>query len=70
METAEEYAHMILGNSRRAIRSAKETILDILVRNIDDSLRIESMNAYSCLGDFREARERLARFLGRGDQDR
>src|SRR5262245_41650001 len=28
LSTAETYAHMILGNSQQAIRSAKETVLD------------------------------------------
>ncbi|MEN6439476.1 MAG: enoyl-CoA hydratase/isomerase family protein [Syntrophobacter sp.] len=65
MATAEQYASMILGNSQQAIRSAKETILDVAGRTLDDALRIETLNAYSCLGDFSEARERLASFYSR-----
>ncbi|MCG8632180.1 MAG: enoyl-CoA hydratase/isomerase family protein [Desulfobacterales bacterium] len=52
MATAEKYAAMIMGNGRRAVRSAKETILDTMGRSLDDALRIETVNAYSCLGDF------------------
>jgi len=65
MATAEQYASMILRNSQQAIRSAKETILDVAGRTLDDALRIETLNAYSCLGDFTEARERLASFYSR-----
>ena len=66
METAEQYASMILNNSQQAIRSAKETILDVIGRTLDDALRLETLNAYSCLGDFSEARERLSRFYSKG----
>lgn len=62
ISAAEECASMIMRNSQRAIRSAKETILDVVGRSLDDALRLETMNAYSNLGDFSEARERLARF--------
>jgi enoyl-CoA hydratase/carnithine racemase len=65
MATAERYASTILANSQRAIQSAKETILDVIGRTIDDALRLETINAYSCLGDFGEARERLERFYSR-----
>ncbi len=62
---AEEYARMILKNSQRAIRSAKETIFDIIGRPLDDALRLENFNGYSCLGDFKETRERLAAFFAK-----
>ena len=62
---AERYAAMILRNSQQAIRSAKETILDVVGRTLDDALRVETINAYSSPGDFSEARERLARFYAR-----
>jgi len=58
---AEDYAEMILGNSRQAIRSAKETILDIIGRTLDDALRLETINSYSCLGDT-DSMQRLAAF--------
>ncbi|NJD91636.1 MAG: enoyl-CoA hydratase/isomerase family protein [Geobacter sp.] len=59
---AEQYAAMILANSQQAIRSAKETILDVVGRTLDDALRVETFNAYSSPGDFNETRERLAEF--------
>ena len=62
MSTAENYAKMILSNSQQAIRSAKETILELIGRPLDDALRLEAINGYSSLGDFREAKERLAAF--------
>ncbi len=63
LATAETYARMILANSQQAIRSAKETVLDIIGRPLDDALRLETINGYSSLGDFSEARTRLARFF-------
>jgi enoyl-CoA hydratase len=66
MTTAEQYAAMIMANSQQAIRSAKKTILDVVGRTLDDALRLETINAYSSLGDFSEARERLAQFYSKG----
>ena len=66
MATAEQYATMIISNSQQAIRSAKETIFDVVGRTLDDALRFETLNAYSSLGDFSEARERLAQFYAKG----
>ena len=66
MATAEQYATMIISNSQQAIRSAKETILDVVGRTLADALRLETINAYSSLGDFSEARERLAKFYAKG----
>jgi enoyl-CoA hydratase len=63
LSTAENYANMILRNSQQAIRSAKETILDIIGRPLDDALRLETINGYSSVGDFSEVRERLAKFF-------
>lgn len=65
MATAEHYAAMILRNSQQAIRSAKETILDVIGRTLEDALRLETINAYSSLGDFSEAKDRLAQFYSR-----
>ncbi len=65
---AETYATMILGNSQQAIRSAKETVLDIIGRPLDDALRLETINGYSSFGDFTEVKERLAKFFNKGKQ--
>lgn len=65
LPTAEACARMILGNSQQAIRSAKETVLDIIGRPLDDALRLEAINGYSSVGDFAEVRARLAKFFGK-----
>ncbi len=66
ISVAENYAKMILRNSQQAIRSAKETILDIIGRPLDDALRLETINGYSSVGDFSEVKERLAKFFNKG----
>jgi enoyl-CoA hydratase/carnithine racemase len=63
MQAAEETARMIRGNSRNAIRSAKETILELIGRPLDDALRLETLYGYSSLGDFADARARLPQFV-------
>lgn len=62
LEAAEDYAGMMLKNSQQAIRSAKETIQEVIGRTMDDALNIETINGYSSVGDFREVRERLEKF--------
>jgi enoyl-CoA hydratase/carnithine racemase len=59
---AESYARRIMANSQPAVRSAKETILDVLGRPLDDALRIEAVNGYTS-GDPAEVRERVEGFL-------
>lgn len=61
--TAESYARAILNNSQQAIRSAKETVMDVIGRQLEDALRLEAVNGYSSFGDFKEVRERLADFF-------
>jgi len=63
LPTAELWARMILANGQQAIRSAKETILEVIGRPLDDALRLETVNGYSSVGDFREVAERLRKFL-------
>lgn len=65
LPAAESCARMILGNSQPAIRSAKETILDLIGRPLDDALRLETINGYSSAGDFSEVKQRLAAFFGK-----
>jgi enoyl-CoA hydratase/carnithine racemase len=69
MEEAERVAAQILRNSQRAVRSAKETILDVIGRPLDDQLRIEALNAYSC-ADPEETLVRLQRFYDKTDPGR
>lgn len=63
LEAAEEYAGLILKNSQQAIRSAKETIQEVIGRTLDDALRIETIYGYSSMGDFREVKKRLEKFF-------
>ena len=65
LPTAERWARMILANGQQAIRSAKETILEVIGRPLDDALRLETVNGYSSAGDFREVAERVRKFLGK-----
>lgn len=70
MATAERYAAMILNNSQQAVRSAKETIMDVVGRTLEDALKLETINAYSSLGDFTEARMRLEQFYAKGKKEK
>ena len=70
LATAEQYAAMIFNNSQQAIRSAKETIMDVVGRTLEDALRLETINAYSSLGDFAEARMRLEQFYSKGKTEK
>jgi enoyl-CoA hydratase/carnithine racemase len=69
MEEAETVARQILRNSQIAVRSAKETILDVIGRPLDDQLRIEALNAYSC-ADPEETMDLLRRFYDKTDAGR
>jgi enoyl-CoA hydratase/carnithine racemase len=69
MDEAELVARQILRNSQRAVRSAKETILSVIGRPLDDQLRIEGWNSYTCV-DREEASALLQRFYDRVDAGR
>jgi len=47
MEEAERVAHQVLRNDQWAVRSAKETILNVIGRPIDDQLAYEAFTGYS-----------------------
>jgi enoyl-CoA hydratase/carnithine racemase len=68
-EQAELLARQILRNSTRAVRSAKETILEVIGKPLDDQLRIEGWNSYTCV-DQDEARKLLSRFFEKTDAGR
>ena len=68
-EEAEALARQILGNSQRAVRSAKETILEVVGKPLDDQLRIEGWNSYSSV-DRDEAAALLQQFYDRTDPRR
>ncbi len=69
MEEAELTARHILRNSQLAVRSAKETILDVIGRPLDDQLRIEAINAYAG-PDPDETRGLLQHFYEKSDRGR
>jgi enoyl-CoA hydratase/carnithine racemase len=69
IEEAERVASQILRNSQRAVRSAKETIMDVIGRPLDDQLRIEALNGYST-ADPEETRALLQRFYDKTDAGR
>jgi enoyl-CoA hydratase len=69
MSTVEDIAAKILRNPRVAVESAKETILDVVGRPLDDQLRLECLNSYSTMGD-PEIVRRKDEFLDRRDVDR
>jgi enoyl-CoA hydratase/carnithine racemase len=69
LEEAETVARQILRNSQRAVRSAKQTILDVIGQPLDAQLRTEAWNAYTC-ADPEETLELLGRFYDKSDAGR
>ncbi len=69
MEEAELTARHILRNSQIAVRSAKETILDVIGRPLDEQLRLEALNAYAT-ADPEETLALLQRFYEKTDAGR
>ena len=69
MDRAELVARQIMRNDQAAVRSAKETILDMIGRNLDDQLRIEALNGYS-VASRPSVPERLKRFYDKTDRGR
>jgi enoyl-CoA hydratase/carnithine racemase len=51
MPTVEDIAAKILRNPRVAVESAKETILEVIGRPLEDQLRLECLYSYSTMGD-------------------
>jgi enoyl-CoA hydratase/carnithine racemase len=66
---AETVARQILRNSQRAVRSAKQTILDVIGQPLDFQLRTEAWNAYTC-ADPDETLAMLERFYRKSDAGR
>ncbi|MDT4913831.1 MAG: hypothetical protein QOC66_2959 [Pseudonocardiales bacterium] len=69
MSTVEDMAAKILRNPRIGVESAKETILEVVGRPLDDQLRLECLYSYSTMGD-PEIVSRKNEFLERRDADR
>ena len=62
----EAFVAKILRNPRRGVESAKQTILEVVGRPLDDQLRLECLIGYSVMDD-PEINERRERFLVQGD---
>jgi enoyl-CoA hydratase/carnithine racemase len=66
MAEAEDIAAKILKNPRRGVESAKQTILEVVGRPLEDQLKLECFYGYSIMGD-PEIVERRDRFFTHGD---
>jgi len=69
MEETELVANQILRNSQGAVRSAKQTILDVIGQPLDFQLRTEAWNAYTS-ADPDETSDLLQRFYDKSDAGR
>jgi enoyl-CoA hydratase/carnithine racemase len=69
MAAAEHIASKIMRNPQVAVESAKDTILEIVGRPLEDQLRLECLYGYSTMGD-PEISERKQQFVDRRDEDR
>ena len=69
MDEAERSPARSCATRQRAVRCAKETILDVIGQGLDDQLRIEAWNAYTC-ADPEETLGLLQRFYDRTDAGR
>jgi enoyl-CoA hydratase/carnithine racemase len=69
LEEADTVARQILRNSQPAVRSAKQTILDVIGQPLDFQLRTEAWNAYTC-ADPEETARLLGRFYEKSDAGR
>jgi enoyl-CoA hydratase/carnithine racemase len=69
MPVVADMAAKILRNPRVAVESAKETILEVAGRPLDDQLRLECLYGYSIMGD-PEIIDRKDAFLARQDDGR
>ncbi len=65
LSEAESLAERLLTNSQHALRSAKETIHEMVGRRFDDQLRLEALNGWAAVRE-EESRDRLECFYGAG----
>jgi len=70
MSATEDLVARILRNDRRAVESAKETILEVIGRPLDDQLRLEALLGYSICGDNPAIVQRSAEFFDKSDRGR
>jgi enoyl-CoA hydratase/carnithine racemase len=69
MAEAEKTARQIQRNSQRAVRSAKETIMDVIGKPLDEQLHREAFNAYTSANP-EETLGLLQRFYDKTDAGR
>lgn len=69
LAAAEDTVSRILRNDRFAVESAKEVILDVIGRPLDDQLALEALKGYSCMANPTVA-ERLGKFYEKTDPGR
>lgn len=69
MAAAEETAAQILRWDQTALESAKETILDVIGRPLDDQLAVEAVYGYALYGN-PSISDRLSRFYDKSDPGR
>jgi enoyl-CoA hydratase/carnithine racemase len=70
MSATEDLVARILRNDRRAVESAKETIMEVIGRPLDDQLRLEALLGYALCGDNPEIVKRSAEFFDKTDRGR
>jgi enoyl-CoA hydratase/carnithine racemase len=70
MAVTEDLVAKILRNDRRAVESAKETILSVIGRPLDDQLQLEALLGYAICGDNPAIRERSEQFFAKTDEGR
>ncbi len=69
MAEAEKIAGQIVRNDSWAVRSAKETVLDVIGRPLDDQLWIDCINGYTGVAN-PAVRARLEKFYDKTDEGR
>lgn len=70
MEEATRWAKKLLRNDQAALHSAKETVLEMVGRNLDDQLRLEALYGYACMASGQDVGKRLDAFYDRSDAGR
>ncbi len=70
MAATEDLVARILRNDRRAVESAKETIMAVIGRPLDDQLQTECLLGYALCGDNSTIANRTADFFAKADRGR
>ena len=70
MEEARKTAKFILRNDQPSVRSAKQMVLEMIGRTLDDQLYRECLAAYTLMADNPAVPERLKKFYDKKDRGR